>query len=153
WLLATVLAGFAGPVQAGELEQQIEAVTGAPEYRCARWGLLVVGLKTGAPIYERDSEHLFAPASVTKLYSCAAALAVLGAEHRFETPVYRRGNVVEGRLAGDLVLLAQADPTLGGRTDQAGKLVFRNQDHTYANWLLTGGQLTATDPLAGLKDL
>ncbi len=150
-----IVAGVAwpSPAHAGELEKQIEALTSAPEYRTVRWGLLAVDLKTGEPILERNADQLFAPASVTKLYTCAAALAALGADCRFETTVRRRGNVVEGRLAGDLILVAGGDLTLGGRTDSAGKLTFRNHDHTYANWLASGAELTPTDPLAGLKDL
>ncbi len=156
WLVALLVSQFVGfptPVRAGELEKEIEELITAPEYRHARWGVLAVDLKTGEPICERNADQLFAPASVTKLYSCAAALAVLGADHRFETPVVRQGQVVEGRLGGDLILVAGADLTLGGRTDSSGKLAFRDNDHTYANWLSTGAQLTETDPLAGLKEL
>ena len=39
----------------------------------------------------------------------AAALAAFGADYKFETPVYRRGEVVEGHLHGDLILVAKGD--------------------------------------------
>ena len=70
---------------------------------------------------------------MTKLYTCAAALVTLGPDHRFRTPVYRRGNwwMVP---SGDLILVAKGDPTLGGRTDANGHLVFKNSDHTYASF-------------------
>jgi D-alanyl-D-alanine carboxypeptidase/D-alanyl-D-alanine-endopeptidase (penicillin-binding protein 4) len=135
------------------LATRIEKIIAAPEYRASRWGLLVVDLETGRTVYEHEADKLFAPASVTKLYTCGAALAALGPNHRFETPVYRRGLVVDGVLHGDLILVASGDPTLGGRTDAAGRLAFKNQDHTYANWLDSDAELTATDPLAGLHDL
>src|SRR5262249_56401183 len=91
-------------------------------------------------------------ASTTKLYSCATALAELGPDYKFETPVYRRGNLSDGRLGGDLILVASGDLTLGGRTTADGKMAFTDSDHIYAD----GGtktKLTDTDPLAGLKDL
>src|SRR5439155_20120559 len=52
----------------------------------------------------------------------------------------------------DLILVAQGDLTFGGRTDAHGRVVFKDEDHTYANGNNTA-QLTDTDPLAGLKDL
>jgi len=154
WLASLLLLGLLPlPGHADELKQKIEELLQAPEYRHARWGILVVDAKTRAPLFAQNADQLFAPASVTKLYSCAAALAVLGPEHRFETPVHRRGEVVEGRLQGDLILVGDGDPTLGGRTDAAGKITFRDTDHTYANWLGNAAQITKTDPLAGLKEL
>jgi D-alanyl-D-alanine carboxypeptidase/D-alanyl-D-alanine-endopeptidase (penicillin-binding protein 4) len=96
---------------------------------------------------------LFAPASVTKLYSCAAAMLAIGPDQRYETPVYRRGDVDSGVLKGDLVLVAQGDLTLGGRTQADGKLAFKDHDHVYAGYLSTQTELTDTDPLAGLNDL
>ncbi len=64
----------------------------------------------------------FAPASTTKLYSVAAAMDELGADYRFETPIYRRGEVdAEGHLQGDLILVASGDLTLGAApTRKAG---------------------------------
>ena len=49
---------------------------------------------------------------MTKIYSCAAVLSAFGADHTFETPVHRRGEVVDGRLHGDLILVASGDFTL-----------------------------------------
>src|SRR5205085_4465188 len=100
----------------------------------ARWGLLVVDAATGQTLYERDADRLFMPASVTKLYSCAAALAAFGPDHRFQTPVYRRGELSDGRLRGDLILVAQGDLTLGGRTTADGKMAFKDRDPIYANF-------------------
>jgi D-alanyl-D-alanine carboxypeptidase/D-alanyl-D-alanine-endopeptidase (penicillin-binding protein 4) len=141
------------PARAGdELASKIEAVIHGPNYRQAHWGLLVVDAHSGETVYAYNPDQLFLPASTTKLYSCAAALAALGADYRFETPVYRRGEVKNGRLHGDLILVAQGDLTLGGRTDSTGKMAFKNHDHTYANGG-TDGELTDTDPLAGLKAL
>jgi D-alanyl-D-alanine carboxypeptidase/D-alanyl-D-alanine-endopeptidase (penicillin-binding protein 4) len=146
-LLAT-LPAYAGD----DLAAQVEAVIHRPEYRQAHWGLLVVDAKTGETVYAHNAEQLFIPASTTKLYSCATALAELGADYKFETPVYRRGPLSDGRLKGDLILVASGDLTFGGRTTADGKLAFTDSDHIYA----TGGtqtRLTDTDPLAGLKDL
>src|SRR5262245_33749233 len=73
-VLVTVLA----PARAGdELSAKIGAVINGPEYRQAHWGLLVVDAQDGKTIYEHNADRLFAPASTTKLYSCAAALAAL----------------------------------------------------------------------------
>jgi len=124
-----------------------------PDYRHSHWGLLVSDLTTGEALVEQDSAKLFAPASVTKLFSCSAAWIELGPDHRFETRVVRRGELGgDGTLDGDLVLIAAGDPTLGGRTDADGHLTWKNLDHTYANWS-DCDELTEPDPLQGLKKL
>lgn len=138
---------------ADELSDAIEAITGRKEFQQAHWGLLVVDLADGKTLYEHQPRQLFAPASVTKLFSVAAALDALGADHRFETPVYARGKIDDsGVLHGDLVLVASGDLSFGGRTDEQGHIVFRDVDHTYAS-PTTIAELTEPDPLAGLKDL
>src|SRR5262249_59320674 len=83
----------------------------------------------------------------------AAALAALGPDHRFETPVYARGNVSDGTLAGDLILVASGDLTLGGRTANDGTMAYTAGDHIYATDTSTDTAVTETDPLAGLRDL
>jgi D-alanyl-D-alanine carboxypeptidase/D-alanyl-D-alanine-endopeptidase (penicillin-binding protein 4) len=135
-----------------QLASRIETVVAAPDYKQARWGILVVDSKTGEEIYARNPDQLFLPASTTKLYSCAAALAGLGPNYRFETPVYYRGTLSNGKLNGDLILVAQGDLTFGGRTDERGQVLFKNNDHTYANGN-AAAELTPTDPLAGLQAL
>jgi D-alanyl-D-alanine carboxypeptidase/D-alanyl-D-alanine-endopeptidase (penicillin-binding protein 4) len=142
------------PRGADDLAARIEAVTRGPDYKQARWGLLVVDAESGKTLYEHDADRLFMPASVTKLYSCAAALMAFGADHKFETPVYRRGEVKEGRLHGDLILVAKGDLTLGGRTTADGKMAFKDQDHIYANFPSGHeSEVTDTDPLAGITAL
>src|SRR5262249_26433757 len=148
-----LLLALAAPARAGELADQINAVLDGPDFRHARWGVLVVEAESGKVVYERNADQLFAPASVTKLYTCAAALRALGPDRTFPTPVYRRGDGKDGRLDGDLILVPQGDLTLGGRTTPDGKLAFKDRDHTYANYMSTTSQLTDTDPLAGLRDL
>jgi D-alanyl-D-alanine carboxypeptidase/D-alanyl-D-alanine-endopeptidase (penicillin-binding protein 4) len=133
--------------------QGVNGVLSRAEYRHAHWGLLVCDAVTGEVLFEQDADKLFAPASVTKLFSVAAAWETFGPDHRFVTPVFRRGELKDGgRLEGDLVLRSACDFTLGGRTNARGEIAFRNTDHTYANGS-DKAQLTEEDPLAGLNAL
>jgi D-alanyl-D-alanine carboxypeptidase/D-alanyl-D-alanine-endopeptidase (penicillin-binding protein 4) len=152
-LLLAILA-FAPAARADDpLAAKLEAVMDGKDYKHARWGALVTDARTGEVVFARDPDKLCTPASTTKLFSCAAALVALGPDHRFETPVYRRGPVVDGALLGDLILVASGDLTFGGRTGPDGKPAFADVDHTYANTGLGAAELTETDPLAGLTEL
>jgi D-alanyl-D-alanine carboxypeptidase/D-alanyl-D-alanine-endopeptidase (penicillin-binding protein 4) len=150
---------FSLPVLAQEvptskgLETALHEVTGQPQYKHAHWGLLIVDQQTGDVLYEQNADKLFAPASTTKLYSVACALECFGAEHHFQTPLVRRGEINDrGELQGDLILVASGDLSFGGRSKDKDQIEFTNADHTYAD----GGsdtELTTADPLEGLNDL
>ena len=122
----------------------------APRYSGAVWGLRAIDLASGATTTSYGPDALFFTGSVRKLFSVGLALNALGIDHRFETPVYRVGELApDGTLQGDLVLVASGDLTLGGRTTADGKVAFTNFDHTEAN-SLGSAILTKPDPLAGL---
>jgi D-alanyl-D-alanine carboxypeptidase/D-alanyl-D-alanine-endopeptidase (penicillin-binding protein 4) len=115
--------------------------------------VLIVDRKTGEVLYERAADERFRPASVTKLFSTAAALIDLGPDYRFQTPVRRRGEVDEsGTLKGDLILVASGDPSLGGRTGPDGSMLYTDSDHSYAGGHLQA-KLVEADPRAGLDSL
>ena len=136
------------------LAKAIEAVIDGKDYKQARWGICVIDAKSGKVVYERDSEKLIIPASVTKLYSCSAALIAFGPDHKFVTPIYARGEISEqGVLKGDLILVASGDLSFGGRTTKDGKVAFKDHDHSYANGGSYDAELTDTNPLAALEDL
>ncbi len=155
-------AALGGSLRAGDppsnsgldrLSLRVQSVLETPLYREGHWGILVVNAKTGRAVYERNADQLFAPASVTKLFSTSAALVDLGPNHRFQTPLVRRGEVnVKGTLHGDMILVAQGDLCLGGRTGPDGSLLFKDEDHTYSGGNLRS-EIVATDPLAGLEHL
>lgn len=138
---------------ADRLSPKISALFNSEEYKEAHWGCLVIDLDTNEILYELNADKLFAPASTTKLFTCATALDAFGASYRFETPVVRRGELdTAGRLRGDLILVASGDLTMGGRTTPDGKIEFVTNDHTYANDSSLG-ELTTADPLQGLNDV
>src|SRR3712207_3770684 len=68
-----------------------------------------------APCALGPPDRLYLPGSSTKFFSVSAALDDLGFDHRFQTPVYARGEVKDGALSGDLVLVASGDLTMGGQ--------------------------------------
>jgi D-alanyl-D-alanine carboxypeptidase/D-alanyl-D-alanine-endopeptidase (penicillin-binding protein 4) len=152
-VVAAVLLSPPPSRAAEDLSARLKEVLARPAYKHSRWGILVVDADSGKALVEHNADELFAPASVTKLFTCAAALVEFGPDYRFRTPVYRRGELAEEVLKGDLILVAKGDPTLGGRSDSNGHLVFKNSDHTYATFTSTLPELTKTDPLAGLRAL
>jgi len=148
----------AGATKQGEsapsvFEAALAGITARPVYLHASWGLAIADLSPGKTLYEQNAQKLFAPASTTKLFSTAAALAAFGPDHRFVTPVFRTGPVENGQLRGDLVLRASGDPSLSGRIDSSGHLAWTNFDHTYADGTTSEVTLCRTDALSGIDDL
>jgi PBP4 family serine-type D-alanyl-D-alanine carboxypeptidase len=122
-------------------------------YAHATWGLRVADLNSGKVIYSLNPDGLLLTGSVRKLFSVGVALNKLGADHRFKTPVFRRGDVdATGTLNGDLVLVAKGDLTMGGRDNGDDTVAFTAFDHVDAN-NLGSAILTKPDPLAGLDKL
>jgi D-alanyl-D-alanine carboxypeptidase/D-alanyl-D-alanine-endopeptidase (penicillin-binding protein 4) len=147
---ATPVANAAGSPLPAEITEIIER----PRYAFASWGIYVADRETGEVVYDLGGDKRFLAASTTKLFPGAAALAAYGPDYRFETPVYRTGAVgADGTLAGNLILVASGDPTMGGRTTPDGDIAYTPFDHIYANVFPTLATLTPEDPLAGLDDL
>jgi D-alanyl-D-alanine carboxypeptidase/D-alanyl-D-alanine-endopeptidase (penicillin-binding protein 4) len=75
----------------------------------AHWGISVTTLDN-KPLCQIDAAKLFRPASNNKLFTTAAALAVLGPGHTFTTNVYGNFNPETGLVTGDLTLVGGGDP-------------------------------------------
>ncbi len=144
----------ATPVSGQPLPDAVAAVMNQPRYaEYTHWGIYAADRETGQAVYDVDSVRRYVPGSTTKLFPAAAALTAYGPEFRFQTPVYRRGEVVDAALDGDLILVASGDITMGGRDRPDGTLAHGNIDHTDANAVPGVATLTATDPLVGLDAL
>ena len=82
----------------------------------AQIGLAVYDITADSSVYCRDCQKLFTPASNMKLFTSAAALALLGPSYRFKTRFLTTGKVDrKGRLDGDLVIVGGGDPLISGR--------------------------------------
>ncbi|MFJ3787532.1 D-alanyl-D-alanine carboxypeptidase/D-alanyl-D-alanine-endopeptidase [Kitasatospora sp. NPDC090091] len=72
----------------------------------------VTDAATGEVVYQHASDALLLPASTLKTVTAAAALELLGPDHRFATEVLADGRRRGGVLDGDLVLRGGGDPSL-----------------------------------------
>jgi serine-type D-Ala-D-Ala carboxypeptidase/endopeptidase (penicillin-binding protein 4) len=110
-------AGRSGPCT--ELARTIAGLLGEPGVVRDHWGIAVTAMD-GAPIYSLNEGQLFQPASNAKLFTTAAAVALLGLDTTFETRIVAKG-VMDGAtdrataLKGDLVLVGGGDANLSGR--------------------------------------
>lgn len=117
-LVLLLLAGTqAALARTPTLAQRIDAILADPEAARGFWGIEVISLDDGDRLYGQNVDRLFVPASNTKLFTTAAALALIGPDYRFRTTVESNGTLDKyGRLTGDLVLVGRGDPNLSGRT-------------------------------------
>jgi D-alanyl-D-alanine carboxypeptidase/D-alanyl-D-alanine-endopeptidase (penicillin-binding protein 4) len=97
------------------LGPEIATLLADPAVAQAHWGIAVTAMG-GTPIYSMNEAQLFQPASNAKLFTTAAAMALLGGGTTFETRVVAKGVLSgAGALAGDLVLMGDGDANLSGR--------------------------------------
>jgi len=105
------------PKHAKSLATRIDDILSQPDVARGMWGIEIVSLKTGKPLYTRNADKLFTPASNTKLFTTSAALALIGGDYKFHTTLEAAASVDRyGRLTGDLMLVGRGDPNLSGRT-------------------------------------
>lgn len=98
------------------LAERIAAVLASPDLERGFWGIEVASLETGKSLYSQNSYKLFTPASNTKLFTTAAAIALIGPNYTCRTTVETNGTLDKyGRLNGDLLLVGRGDPNLSGR--------------------------------------
>jgi D-alanyl-D-alanine carboxypeptidase/D-alanyl-D-alanine-endopeptidase (penicillin-binding protein 4) len=105
----------AAPEKKSKLATEIETVLAEPAVARAHWGIKVTDMD-GRPIYSLNEGQLFQPASNTKMFTTATALAVLGPQATFTTKIVGRGTFSSPvKLAGDVVLVGAGDANLSGR--------------------------------------
>ncbi|MEO8337733.1 MAG: D-alanyl-D-alanine carboxypeptidase, partial [bacterium] len=150
--LSILMAVHTGSAQrAPGVMAKIQEISRRPELVHATFGVAAYDLDTKQMVFGLNAAQLFTPGSTTKLLTMGTALGLLGAGHRFHTPVYRTGPIEGGVLKGDLVIVASGDPNLSGRI-LGDTLGFANHDHSYAG----GGDSTAFvigDPLFVMREL
>ncbi|HUN87350.1 MAG TPA: D-alanyl-D-alanine carboxypeptidase/D-alanyl-D-alanine-endopeptidase [Terriglobales bacterium] len=99
------------------LSHAIERILSEPDVARGFWGIDVVWLESGDRLFACNENKLFTPASNTKLFTTAAAFALIGPDYRFKTTVESTGTIDKyGRLNSDLVVVGRGDPNLSGRT-------------------------------------
>ena len=84
-------------------------------YEHAEISISVVDLATREQVVHFQTSPVAMPASVMKLVTTGAAFELLGAGFDFKTKLYATGNIENGVLNGDLVVVGGGDPTLGSR--------------------------------------
>lgn len=110
------------------LAPKINTILGDPDMARGFWGIEVVSLSSGQILYSQNAEKLFIPASNTKLFTTAAALALIGPDYKCRTTVESAGTLdAQGTLIGDLVLAGHGDPNLSGRVLPYSVRTERNQ--------------------------
>lgn len=138
-----------GNNNSGGVPADIRAVMNEARYNGARWGLRVLNPATGKVLINLNPDHQFLIGSVRKVFSMGELLNQVGADHTYDTPVYRQGSVSgPGVLNGDLILVASGDLTMNGRKNPDGSIAISNFDHNEAD-SLGNAVLTAPNPLAG----
>jgi N-acyl-D-amino-acid deacylase len=151
-LICALAVGGAIAQSSESVEQRIAKIMARPEFKYTSFGIEFYSLDSGKAIYRLDAGKLFTPGSTTKLLTEGTALALLGADYRFHTKVYRTGPIdADGTLKGDLILVASGDPNLSGRIQADGTMGYTNEDHSYAGSPDT--KAVPGDPLTVIREL
>ncbi len=96
---------------AAALKEQLDAILASPALKSATVAVHVLDLATGQEVYAANADQPLNPASNAKLFTTAAAFALLGPETRFGTQAWA-AKVEGGEVIGDLYLVGDGDPAL-----------------------------------------
>lgn len=108
-LLFTVLSLFAQP----DYQQLVRDMVRDPALAGAHLSVSIVDVTDGRQLGAHQASISAIPASVQKLVTTAAALDLLGPDHRFTTRLLITGPVEAGILRGNVIILGGGDPSLG----------------------------------------
>lgn len=148
---------LAAPAVPPGIQSVIDSVQAKPLYGYSTFGLLVADQNTGEVLIEQNADLPFVPGSTIKAFTASAVLAQYGADYRFNTPVFARGKLRQGKLNGNLVLVGSGDFSLGMRDLAKGGMGYNSTpevDHNYGDIGVPGPAiLPGSKPLRGINAL
>ncbi|MGW1977162.1 D-alanyl-D-alanine carboxypeptidase/D-alanyl-D-alanine endopeptidase [Streptomyces sp. NPDC001889] len=100
----------AGPSDSG-LKGAVDTILADARLDGGASSVVIADAVTGERLYQRAGTDRLMPASNTKLLTSAAAMALLGPDHRYTTEVLSPGRRDGSTLRGDLHLRGSGDPT------------------------------------------
>jgi D-alanyl-D-alanine carboxypeptidase len=95
-----------GPEVPADVAKALADVLDKELYDHSTWGVYVEDEATGEVLVDHNGQLLFVTGSIVKSLSTAGVLEAWGPDQRFATPVHRAGEVADGVLSGDLVLVS-----------------------------------------------
>ncbi|WP_411104249.1 D-alanyl-D-alanine carboxypeptidase/D-alanyl-D-alanine-endopeptidase [Streptomyces sp. cmx-4-9] len=98
--------------RSADLAADLDLLLADPALAGAHASVQVADAASGQVLYQRQEDTLMLPASTLKVATAAAALQLLGPQHRFATEVRTAGRRTGAVLHGDLVLRGGGDPSL-----------------------------------------
>ncbi len=78
-------------------------------------GFCAINRQSGAIVAKSNKQLNLTPASVQKLITTGSALHLLGCNYTFKTTLAYSGDIKNGTLNGNIVIIAGGDPTLGSK--------------------------------------
>lgn len=110
---ANVSQPYIPAIDTAAADQAISKLINAVD-KDARVGLHIKSLTYNQDLYIRDNNQLFVPASVSKLFTAAAASAYLGDDFHYLTQIYWSEHLLsQGVLRGDVYWRFSGDPMFG----------------------------------------
>jgi D-alanyl-D-alanine carboxypeptidase/D-alanyl-D-alanine-endopeptidase (penicillin-binding protein 4) len=98
------------------LQTNLLQLVNDPQLKGTKWSVCAIDLNTGDTLAAYDAAQQLPGASIVKLVSTAAALNILGPEHRAQTQLSLEGQMKEhGVWDGNLYLVGGGDVSLGSR--------------------------------------
>lgn len=114
WLVSVSLTSVQGSPAfkancVAQLKREMDAIATQPLFNKARLGIAIQPLNAAQPLYTRDAERYFLPASTTKVMTTAAALQRLSPQFQIQTYVLVAG---QGITLDHLRIIGRGDPSL-----------------------------------------
>ena len=105
--------------QLDRLNADIDKLLQNPIFTTASIGIKVVSVESGDVLYTKNAQKLHHPASTTKLFTAATALAKLGPNYKFITSLYVDTGT-DAQIIDNIYLTGKGDPVL--QTEDLEKL-------------------------------
>lgn len=106
-----------------DIQQLLDDWSAHPALSGAGMGLVVLDVASGKVMGAKNPAMGLSPASSLKVLTTAAALDILGKDHRYQTELKYSGELVDGVLHGDIWIVGGGDPSLGGNRFGEGNML------------------------------
>jgi len=112
FLASISLVQATAAAESATLPPRVQQVLAAEGITASKVSIIVRDPHSGESVLELNPAISRSPASTLKVLTTWSALESLGPNHRWHTRAYATGPIINGRLAGDLVLVGGGDPGL-----------------------------------------